>query len=61
MFNWGQGDYGNFGDGSGQSYRQLTENKFLNDFLKHNHLKIVKAKAGGFSTVMQLSKKNLNF
>lgn len=55
VYNYGDGFSGNFGNGSHASFKTPTENKFLNHFLSHNHLKVVKAKTSGKSTVIQLS------
>ena len=39
------------------NFAEPTENLFLKDFLAHNHLKVVKARSSGLSTVVELSEK----
>lgn len=58
--NWGVGSYGNFGNSIYLDFKVPTENQHMNEFLKQSHLKIVKAKTSGWSTVVQLSNTNKN-
>ena len=56
VYNWGRGDYGNFGNSYGGVFKAPTENESLSQFLQHSHLKVVKVKSSGYSTVVLLSK-----